>query len=92
MQKFLLSFSETTRSAEFTRDEVLQGILSEIVEVYEKKHHRGEEDADGHMSKMSHGWSSTPKKFINFSQFQDLLNMVNDSIKNYSGNEPFQSI
>ena len=80
MQKFLMGFSDSP--AEATLDEVLHAKLAEIVEGYEKKHHQGEEDANGfaRQSTISPGWDQATKS-ISLVQFQDLLNQVNAESK-----------
>ena len=77
MRKFLMSYADN--AAEATSDGMLQGILEEIVLLYKKKHN--ELDEDDHPAMIAPAnWDVQPKS-INFAQFSDLLNEVNDSIK-----------
>ena len=77
MRKFLMSYADNATEA--TSDGMLQGILEEIVLLYKKKHN--ELDEDDHPAMIAPAnWDVQPKS-INFAQFSDLLNEVNDSIK-----------
>lgn len=77
MRKFLMTFSED--AGEAATDAALEAMLEEIVQLYLRKHNQVDEDEHPAMV-MPVNWQEKPK-FINFAQFQDLLNEVNDSIK-----------
>ena len=73
IRRFLMAFSDG--GGETTADDVIQTMLSEIIVAFEQKNKPDEESPRGQPP----GWESAPK-YINFEQFKDLLDEVNNSI------------